>query len=311
MANRTSRRCFAGGVRTRHWCCRLTALITFLYEEKLVVLPESEKELRCGMLFYPFALSMLRWNLVVEKETVPTKACLRAGVLEWAFQLFCLTEAGFEFGVDLGGLDSPPWIDRAQLRQPLQALKTAIGEPPLNQIAHDLCFTPHTVGRWFVRGERPSREGLQVLAKYFGKRLSQNWACVYRRLYWHYSLADFTEALSRRFPDEEVREALLVCWRLVQCNAQKREKTRTEPNKAGLIAAMCPLPIAFMNHAFCHGASKTWEVDIANVLVARDTTKGSRNPKDQFRFLLENLPRVPGVRKSKLLKSTSAFIEAW
>lgn len=265
--------------------------------ERLVDESGADELTRALGMFIPFAATMVRWEAVRKVASAPARAHLRIAALELASKMQLLRHARVDFGIG-DSAQSPDWLDPARRCEPLLALRTALGNPTLRDISESTQFSQHTVGRWFSKGERPSREALQVLAKYFAKALQRDWHPIYRDLYWHYSLGDALRRLDAWIPPSDVNEIANVCTAVARCRGQA---DLAQPPPAGLlIAGSLVAPAAcIVEHAIGHGASPDWAADAEAVRAdfQRAGVDDVGSPTAQLGVVLDRLPRRRGARR--------------
>jgi len=306
LRDRTGRRCFAGSVQTRHWCCRLSGLLEFLRTEGLVDERRADDLTRAVGMFLPFAAAMQRWDAIRPSGEGSMRAHLRIAALELASKIQMFTHAGIDFGVHAGATEAPAWLEPTTMNKPLAKLRAAAGMPSLRAVATATGFGEHTVGRWFTKGDRPEREGLQVLSTYFAKALRRDRASLYRDLYWHYSLGDVVRRMEQWLPTTDVTEIACVCAAVARCKG--REDLEQPPPSVKWIVASTLAPADFVvEHAIGHGASRDWADDFVRVQsdVVRAGIDGAQNAAAQLDFVLKRLPRRRAVPRLKRPASRS------
>lgn len=289
LRDRTSRRCFAGSVRTRHWCCPLTGLLAFLFGEGLMS-PAAD----AGAAFLAFAAAILRWDAVTRESASSARAHLRVAAIELASIVRLLKLAGIE-----DAARQPTWIDFGGRAVPLNDLRRAAKSPSFRALSTKLGFTEHTIGRWFNKGERPSREALQALAKHFSENETAR-AVLYRTLYWHYALGDLMVGLSQWLPIADIRDIALVAASIARCTPVSLE---LGPLSALEIAALLPTVPAALGHAVFHGASPDWIVETAPVLEQYEAAGIGEHgtARAHVEFILGGLPK----RKKRQVRRSS------
>jgi len=294
LRDRTSRRCFSGCVRTRHWCCRLSGLIEFLRNDGLIDDTCADDVARELGMFLPFAAAIIRWNALGPTSQATVRAHLRIGALELASKVQLLRRAGLNFGISGDATLPPAWLEPVTRSTPLADLLAAAGTPSLRSIAKAIGFGEHAVGRWFHKGERPSREALQVLAKYFAQSLGEDSRAIYRELYWHYALRDVVRGLNRWLMPEEADDLARVAAAVARCRGQS--DTIARPKASAIFVSLIAPPAFLVEHAIRHGAGRDWADDATDVIAdyERAGMDGIHDPHAQLALLLNRLPRRRG-----------------
>ena len=306
LKDRTGRRCLAGSVRTRHWCCRLTALLDFLRQEKLIDLESAHVLVKSLGVFLPFAAMVVRWELAKTSAQAPPRAHARFVALNIATAIQLLSVAGARFTLDdafIRGLFAAVPTSAARRAEPLAALRLLAKAPSRKVLARHLGCTEHTLGRWLA-GARPKRERIGDLATYFAKRVGLNRDELYRALYWHYALGDVIESLRAYLSEDQLAELVAVTRDVARC----RSREIADEEKVSLVmpaSLLAPTP-EVVAHAVRHGASPEWVTDVAAVVEDhRRAGADLTNAQEQFLAVFARLPRRRGAPRSKTSKSRS------
>jgi transcriptional regulator with XRE-family HTH domain len=176
--------------------------------------------------------------------------------------------------------------------KPLWSAYPPLPEPrTLREIGDGLGVAPYTISRWFSKGERPSRQSLRFLARYFAKRsAATSEDATYRALYWHYSLSDLADGLVMMgVARGDVVEIAQVTAGMVRC--ARRSVPRTLATFAGIL--LHPPPPEWLDHAERHGAGGAWRGDAIAVAAdyAGSPAAGKDDADGRLVHVLRRLPR--------------------
>ena len=300
LRNRTIRGGLEGRCRPRHWCCPLTALLTFLLDEDLVALSELPGGLPARVaLFVPLATEMLRWDVQAQATKLPAQTHLRARAIDFSVRLGALigTFAPLSTGSPVLA-DAPAWADARRRNEPLHQLLVASGAPTFKEFA-DKKIGNHaqTVSRWSAQGTRPSKTSMGELAQAAGRNKVRS---VLRYLRWHYSLSDLTVSLTEAFGSEFIMDLARVFCATLRCTARRFGELATESERSrqalelwmGTTTLAAPHlwqePLA---HAERHGATSEWRRDVERLVDEFSQLGLEESPTATFMDLLRHLPR--------------------
>jgi hypothetical protein len=292
----TTRRGFAGLHHIRRWCCPLTAFCRFLVEDDLVKLPAAVEELGHFALFTPLAIEMCHWDVMRAQTRLPARAHLRAFLVRLAPRLSMFAaSAGWRLdGRNMAG--TPAWADRSRRVEPLGELKTRCGLPTNHAVAKISGCDEHDVGRWFSKGERPSRQSIDCLSKAFARRdATIDPEALGRELRWHYSLAALAERIAN-VDGVVAHECANIFSSSVACGVQRLLVSERADIERAVIAAFPAFPPKMENvvqHAERHGAPPDWRTDVYAVLDEEQRIAGRvpDNPSEALEWLAMRLPR--------------------